>query len=136
MKYYNINTNVHNNNNNNDTYDSNIRDQISDIRMILSRLGKELYEIEKKQNLSDSENKEIYDHLVVLVRTLGKKEKDKYNSRDDLDYYGIRNIENLFDDNTDNDDNYYKPIFVKTSFKNNHKYYESKGDKDKILSVK
>ena len=104
MKYYNINTNVHNNNNNNnnDTYDSNIRDQISDIRMILSRLGKELYEIEKKQNLSDSENKEIYDHLVVLVRTLDKKEKDKYNSRDDLDYYGIRNIENLFDDNTDN----------------------------------
>ena len=56
-------TNVDNNNNNNvddDPYDGKIRDEISDIRMILSRLGtiitnkdkkkikKELYEIEKK----------------------------------------------------------------------------------------
>ena len=29
-----------------------------------------------------------------------------------------------------------KPIFVKSSFKNNYKYYESKGDKNKKLSVK
>ena len=67
MKHFNINTNVDNNNNNNNTYDSKIRDKISNIRMILSRLGntlnindkkkikKELYEIEKKQNLSDKE---------------------------------------------------------------------------------
>ena len=47
MKHFNINTNVDNNNvdnNNNtndddDTYDGKIRDKISDIRMILSRLG-------------------------------------------------------------------------------------------------
>ena len=91
MKHFNINTNVNNNNtsvnntnvndndnnNNNDvnnntnddddTYDGKIRDKISDIRMILSRLGnmvanndrkkikKELYEIENKKNLSDKE---------------------------------------------------------------------------------
>ena len=67
-------------------YDSKIRDKISDIRIILSRLGniltnkdkkkikKELYEIEKKQNLSDKEKVKIYDHLVELVRTLDKKE--------------------------------------------------------------
>ena len=85
-----------------------IRDKISYIRMILSRLGntitvkdrkkikKELYEIEKKKNLSDKEKKEIYDNLVVLVRTLNKKEKYKYHDRDDLDYHGIRDIENLF----------------------------------------
>ena len=48
--------------------------------MILSRLGntitnndrkkikKELYEIEKKQNLSDREKWEIYDHLDELVK--------------------------------------------------------------------
>ena len=70
MNHLNNNTNVDNNNNtnvdndnddtNDDTYDSKIRDKISDIRMILSRLGnivtkkgkkkikKELYEIEKK----------------------------------------------------------------------------------------
>ena len=39
----------------------------------------------------------------------------------------IRDIENLFD----NDDDDYKPIFVKSSFKDNYKHYESKGDKDK-----
>ena len=30
--------------------------------------------------------------------------------RDDLDYYGIRDIENLFDEASEED--YYKPIFV------------------------
>ena len=75
MKHFNINTDVDNsnvdnnnsNNDDNDTYDGKIRDKISDIRMILSRLGntitindrkkikKELYEIENKKNLSDKE---------------------------------------------------------------------------------
>ena len=67
MKHFNINNNVSNNNDNDvnnntnddddDTYDGEIRDKISDIRAILSRLGnivtkndrgkiiKELYEI-------------------------------------------------------------------------------------------
>ena len=43
-------------------------------------------------------------------------------------------MENLFDE-VDNDD-YHKPILVKSSFKDNYKYYESRGDKDKKLSVK
>ena len=114
--------------------------------MILSRLGnivdindrkkikKELYEIEKKENLSDNEKEEIYDYLVKLVKTLDKKEKYKYHDRDDLDYYGIKDIENLFGNVVDDD--YYKPILVKSSFKDNYKYYESRGDKDKKLSVK
>ena len=46
----------------------------------------------KKQNLSDKEKEEIYDHLVELVRTLDKKEIYKYHGRDDPDYYGIRDI--------------------------------------------
>ena len=53
--------------------------------MILSRLGnivmkndrkkitKELYEIEKKKNLSNKEKKKIYNYLVELVNTLNKK---------------------------------------------------------------
>ena len=131
-----------NNTDDNDTYDDKIRGKISDIRMILSRLRnivtnkdrkkitEGLYEIEKRENLSDNkENKENYDHLVELVNTLNKKEE--YHDRDDLDYYGIRDIENLFDGNTDNDDNYYKPALVKTSFKDGYKYYESRRDKDK-----
>ena len=54
--------------------------------------------------------------------------------RDDFDYNGIRDIENLFDEVSEED--YYKPILVKSSFKSNYKYYESRGDKEKRLSVK
>ena len=102
----NINTNT-NDDNDDDTYDSKIRDKISDIRNIVSRLRnainqidrkkikKELYEIEnKKKSLSDKEKEKIYDDLVELVRTLDKKEKYKYHDRDDLDYHEIRGIEN------------------------------------------
>ena len=94
MKHFNDNTN------DDDTDDDKIRGKISGIRMILSRLGnivtnkdrkeitKELYEIEKKENLSDKEN--IYDDIVKLVKTLNKKEKYQYHDRDNLDYYGIK----------------------------------------------
>ena len=78
MKYF-------NNSTIDDTYDDKIKDKINNIRMILSRLGnivndrkkikKYLYEIEKKQNLSDNEKEKIYDHLVKLVNTLDKKEE-------------------------------------------------------------
>ena len=62
MKHFNNKTNDDTNNNN--TNDDKIRGQISDIRMILSRLGntvtnndrkkvrRKLYEIEKQENLS------------------------------------------------------------------------------------
>ena len=102
--------------------------------MIERKLKKELYEIEIKKNLSDEEKERIYGNLVEIVNKLNKKEKYRYHDRDDLDYHGIRDIENLFDNVNDND--YYKPILVKSSFKENYKYYESRGDKDKKLSVK
>ena len=121
MKYF-------NNSTSDDTYDDEIKSKINDIRLILSRLGnivtkkyrkeikKELYEIEKKQNLSDNEKEKIYDHLVKLANTLDKKEEHKHSDHDDLDYFGIRELENLFGD-TDNDDNYYKPVLIRSSFK-------------------
>ena len=142
MKHFN------NNNTNDNTYDDKIRGKISDIRMILCRLRntvtnkdrkkikKELYEIEIKKNLSDKEKEEIHDHLAELVNTLNKKEIYQYHDRDDLDYYWIRDIENLFGNVDVDDDSYYKPILVKSSFKNNYKYYESRRDKNKKLSVK
>ena len=147
-----FNTNVDNNsvgNNANDdygdTYDGKIKDKIGDITVMLSRLGdivtkdgrvkikNELYEIEDKKNLSDKEKEKIDDNLLELVNKLNKKEKYRYHDRDDLDYHGIRDIENLFD--ADNNEDYYKPILVKSSFKENYKYYESRGDKDKKLSI-
>ena len=120
MKHFNNNTD----DDDDDTYDGKIRGKISDIRMIFSRLGntvtnkdrkkitKELHEIEKKKNLSDKEKEKIYDHLVELVNTLNEKEEYKYHDHDDLDYYGIRDIGILFDNDNDNDGDYYKPIFV------------------------
>ena len=73
--------------------------------------------------------KEIYNQLVKLIGTLVNNDKYKHNEHDDLDYYGIRDIENLFDGY--NDDDYYKPILAKSSFNENYKYYESRGDKEK-----
>ena len=132
-----------NNNTNDDTYDDKIRGKISDINMIFSRLGNiitksdrkkikklKFYEIEKKKNLSDKEKEEVYDYLVKSVKTLNKKEKYQYHDRDHLDYYEIKDIENLFsnaaDDDDDGDDDDYKSILIKSSFKNNYKYYESR----------
>ena len=129
-----------------DTNDGKIRGKISVIRMILSRLGntvanndrnkinKKLYETEKNKTLSNKEKENTYDDLVELAKAFDIKEKNKYHDRDDQDNYQIREIENLFDN--DNDDDYYKPILVESSFKNNYKYYEWRGDKDKKLSVR
>ena len=91
---------------------------------------------QKKRKTFQVRKKKNYDDLVKLVKTLDKKEEYKYHDRDDLDYYGVRDMENLFDNDNDNDDNYYKPVLVKTFFKDDYKYYESRGDKDEKLSVK
>ena len=105
MKYFNNSTN------------DEIKSTINNIRLILSRLGnivtkndrkkikKELYEIEKRQNLSDNEKEKIYDNLVKLANSLDKKEEHKHSYRDELYYNGIRELEKLFDDI--DDDNYY-----------------------------
>ena len=120
IKYFNNNTN------------DEIKSKINYIRIILSRLGnivtenerkkikKELYEIEKKDNLSDNEKEKIYNDLVKLANTLDKEEKYKIIGHDDLDYFGIRELEGLFDDTGIDNDDYYKPVLVKSSFKNNY----------------
>ena len=134
MKYF-------NNSTNDDSFVDEIKSKINDIMLIISRLGnivikkdkkkitKELYEIEKKQNLSDNEKEKIYDHLVKLANTLDKKEEYKRRDHDDEDYFGIQELENLFGD-VDNDD-YYKPILVRSSFKKNYERYENRGVKEK-----
>ena len=129
-------------NNNNDLCDN----KISDIRRILNRLRdilprkyrkeikEKLYEIEHNENLSEAEKEENDEYLRKLVRILTDKEKYSPYDRHDLDYYRIKDIENLFDEASE--EYYYKSILVKSSFKDNYKYYESKGDKEKRLSVR
>ena len=59
----------------------------------------------------------------------------KYYNYDDIEYKWIREIQNLFNKLIDED--YYKPIRNITVFDNNNYIeFESKGDKDKTLSVK
>ena len=74
MKHFNNNTD---DDDDDDTYDGKIRGKISDIRMILSRLEntltnndrkkikRELYETEKKKNLSDKEKKRF---MTILLK--------------------------------------------------------------------
>ena len=99
------------------------------------KIKKELYEIQKRQNLSDNENKKIYDDLVKLANTFDKKEEHKHGNCDDLDYFGIRELEKLFDDVDIDDDNFYKAVLIKSYFKRNYEPYEIRGDKDKKLSI-
>ena len=53
--------------------------------MIEKKIKNELYEIEKRQNLSDNEEEKIYDDLVKLANTLDKKEEHKNIDHDDLE---------------------------------------------------
>ena len=121
-------------------------DKISEIKKILNKLRdiltkeyrkkikKKLCEIENKKNLSKAEEEEISEYLIELKRILNKKEKYRYHDCDDPDYYGIRDIDVLLGDADEKD--YYKPILVKSSFKGNCKIYDSRGDRNKDLSVK
>ena len=82
-----------------------------------------------------NEKEKIYDHLLQLANTLDKKEEHKHSDHDDLDYFGIRELEKLFDDIDIVDDNYYKPVLARSCFKGNYEYYEIRGDKDKKLLI-
>ena len=73
--------------------------------------------------------------IIFLKQSLNKKEEYQYHDYDDIDYYGIKDIENLFGNVVDDDD-YYEPVLIKSSFEDNYKYYKSRGDRDKNLSVK
>ena len=60
--------------------------------------------------------------------------KSKYYDDDDK-YKGIKDLEHLFEGIKEDEDDYYKPILLNSSFNDGYKEYESRGDKDKTLSV-
>ena len=62
-------------------------------------------------------------------------EKSKHLDDNDEECKGIKDLEHLFEEINENDDDYYKPILVKSSFDEGYKEYESRGDKNKTLSV-
>ena len=63
---------------------------------------------------------------------LNLSKSKKYFDYDDVEYKGIRDVKDLFDLPIDED--CYKPIITNGAFNNNYIQYESKGDKDKILT--
>ena len=71
-------------------------------------------------------------NLLKLEKNLSKLKK--YYDYDDIEYRGIRDVKNLFDLSIDED--YYKPIKTNDAFNSNYIEYESKGDKNKTLSIK
>ena len=87
----------------------------------------------KNKNLQKHTKKRAYRYLVELANALDRKQEYKHNDRDDLDSFGIKDIENLFVNINDAD--YYQPQLVRSSFKKNYEYYEIRGDKDKKLSI-
>ena len=100
----------------------------------MNQIGRILYDIKNLKDLSKPKRKKIRKVLIELEESLFKLKK--YYDHDDIKYKAIRDAGTLF--NQSNDKGYYKPIKTTSVFdnKNNYIEYKSKGDKDKILSVK
>ena len=81
---------------------------------------------QKTKNLSESKIKKIKNNLDELEESLSKLKK--YCDDDDIEYRGIRDVGNLFNQSVDED--YHKPIKTVNVFNNKNNYieYESKGD--------
>ena len=109
-----------------------LRDRL--LKPKVKEIRKNLYEMENKKNLSKSKIKKIEKNLRELEKSLFQLKK--YYDYDDIEYKGIRDVGNLFNQSTDED--YYKPVKSTGVFdnKNNYIEYESKVDKNKNLSVK
>ena len=113
-----------------------IRKEFNELRYKFSKLKikeirKNLYETENEKNLSESKIKEAEKNLTELEGNLSKTKK--YYDYDDSEYRRIRNVRDLFDLSIDED--YYKPIIVRSAFDGSYIQYGSKGDKGKNLSI-
>ena len=99
-------------------------------RQELKEIKKNIYEIENKKRVAASKKAKKY------LNKLEEKiyELNTYYDYGDLEYRGIKDISDLFDLSASED--YYKPIIVKSAFNNNYMQYQSKGDKDKILTIR
>ena len=91
-----------------------LRDRLSKLKIKETR--KNLYKIENKKNLSKLEIKKIEQNLIELEESFLKL--NKYYDYDDIEYKGIRDIQNLFGEF--NDEDYYKPIQTKSAFDDNY----------------
>ena len=104
----------------------------------IDKYFKELENEEKKvKKYKEEQEKKHAKELNKINKSLEKLQENfkkyHYRDNDDPDYKEIRQIENLFDEINED---YCKPIKTKDAFNNNCIECESRGDKDKKLSVK
>ena len=104
-----------------------LRDRFS--RSKIKKIINKIYKIENNENFYKKGRKTIERYLTELGKSLHKFKK--YYDQGDFDYKGIRDIENLFDEVNED---CYKPIKTESAFNGNDIEYESRRDKDKILS--
>ena len=102
-------------------------------KLKINEIRRSLYNKKNPENLSILKIKEIEKNLNELEENLSKLKK--YYANDDIEYKAIREVGNLFSQSTDED--YYKPIKTTSVFDNENNFieYESKRDKDKILTL-
>ena len=109
----------------------NIRENLKKLNYKLSKselkeIKTNLYNIEKRKKISTKKTNKYLDELDKKIDKL-----EKYHDYDDFEYNRIKDIQDLFKLSIDKD--HYKPVLVKSGYKNNYVQYKSKGDQ--ILSI-
>ena len=113
-----------------------IRKKFSELRYKFSEskineIRKSLQEKQNEKKLFPPKIEEIRKNLLELEENFFNPKK--YYDYDDIEYKGIRDVKDLFDFSIDED--YYKPRITNSAFNNQYIQYESKGNKDKILTT-
>ena len=95
-------------------------------------IANEMYRMENTKHTKTTREREII-RLVKITNDLYNKQKQHTSRHHDQTYYGIKDRENLLEDEIDD---YYQPILVRSYFDNNFEKYELQGNKKKNLSIK
>ena len=95
-------------------------------------IASEMYRMENTKHTKTTREREII-RLVKITNDLYNKQKQHTSRHHDQTYYGIKDRENLLEDEIDD---YYQPILVRSYFDNNFEEYELQGNKKKNLSIK
>ena len=117
---------------------NNIRVQAAKIENLLNKeerkiIRKELYKLEYQERFRRTQKSRAIAYLINLAITLNNKEKYQLSEYQDYNYFGIKDIEHLYNDEIID---YYKSILSRSYFKDNYEEYEIRDDKNKNLTLK
>ena len=117
---------------------NNIRVQAAKINNLLNKeerkiIRKELNKLEYQERFTRTQKARATAYLINLAITLNNKEKYQLGEYHDYNYFGIKDIQHLYNDEIID---YYKTILARSSFKHNYEEYEIRGDKNKNLTLK